>query len=158
MIDQPPGELWASVSPSLFPWSERAGTCFVAVVYWTLLWWLALSGVLFTFILTSNAIIMIDHYLLLLSFLPPLPYRQETSTAVGEMHPVCPSPTSKLSSPQPQPPALYCLFTHVLKVPLNAQMGWIGFCNNNWASRGNPGGPQKGSDSPRTCSLKPAPG
>lgn len=48
---------------------------------------------------TSNAMTMIIiscYY----NFLPPLPYRQEASTAVSETH-ICPSLTSKLSTSHP---------------------------------------------------------
>ena len=58
--DQPPGGGSApQFPPSSLPRSERAGTCSTAVVYWALLRWLALSGVLFTSIPTSNAMTMV---------------------------------------------------------------------------------------------------
>ena len=60
--DQPREGLWASVSPSSFPRTERAGTCFRAAFYRAPLEWLALSRVLFTSILTSNRVIIIIIY------------------------------------------------------------------------------------------------
>lgn len=58
----PRGGRRASVSPSSLPCTERAGTCFPAAFSCAPLEWLALSGVLFTSILTSNRITLIYGY------------------------------------------------------------------------------------------------
>ena len=96
------------------------------------------------------------YYLLRLSLLPPSPDRRETATARGHMDPVCPPLTSKVS--RPPPPALYGPFAQHVESAFHLPNGGIDFADHNLAPRGTPGGPQRGSGSPRTCSPKPAPG